>query len=504
MPGMIPLGARPPLQSALRALALTTLATVAAWTMDGAYSLASQSMAYLLAVVLAAFRFGRLDSVLAAFLGVAALNFFFVPPRFTFSVENADYGFTLLALLVVSIVVSGLATRLRAETAQAQLRERRAREMHALADSLAGAEGEADLAARSLHALGDAFGDGALLLPDAGGALVAQGTVAAPIDADAAKFAFGHRVAIGPATGYWPDLVRWYVPVPGDASALGVISVPVDAREPAVLAETLQHLEAFARQIGLALQREHLARRARDAALEARAESLRNALLSSISHDMRTPLAAILGAASTLTSQPLPVAEQQQLLRSIEDEARRMTATAENILQLARLTADSVTLRRDWESPGEIVGTVVGRLRRRGELRPTARIEDGLPLMKIDAVLVEQALSNLIDNALRHAPGDEPVEVSVAMRGDQMVVAVEDRGPGLGTEDPAPLFEKFRRGTASARGGTGLGLAICKAIVELHGGTISAANREGGGARFEFTLPQERGAPAVNGEEARP
>jgi two-component system sensor histidine kinase KdpD len=480
-------------RSVLRSLVLTVAASLAAWAMDGPYALGSQSMAYLLSVVFAAFRYGRLDAILAAFLGVAALNFLFVPPRYTLSVENGDYGFMLLALLIVSLVVSGLATRLRSETAQAQVRERRAREMHALADLLAEAGSLDDLVLRGSQAMRGAFGDASVLLPDPLGAL----EVRAGLDADAAKWVLKHGVAIGPATGYWPELGRWYVPLPGDAGTLGAASVPAVARSPEAMAEDLAHLEAIARQVGLALQREQLARRARDAELEARAESQRNALLASISHDLRTPLAAILGAATTLTGQKLGDTERDTLLRSIEDEARQMTATAENILQLARLTADGVSLRRDWQSVGEIAGTVVGRLRRRGEQRLRLEIDAALPLVEIDPVLIEKLLANLIDNALRHAPGTGPVEVRVAALATDVEVQVRDRGPGFGRVDPATLFAKFRRGSNAAQGGAGLGLAICKAIVDLHGGTIEAANREGGGAAVRVTLPRGGVPPSM-------
>ena len=469
--------------------------------MDGAYSLASQAMAYLLAVVFSAFRFGRRDALLTSAISVVALNFFFIPPRYTLTVENPDYLVTLAALLLVSLVVSGLAMRLKAETAQAQLRERRARQLHALADTLAAAEDEAALMACSFKALSEAFGTNVvLLLPDAAGSLKVRTPQPPQIDGDAARWAFEQRRSIGPATAYWSELDRWYTPLPGNETPLGVAAVVAPAQDSPGIEEDQRHLEAFGRQIGLALQREQLARRARAAALEARTESLRNALLASISHDLRTPLAAILGSATTLSGQRDRLSEEQQreLLRNIGDEAMQMTATAENILQLARLSADKVNLRRDWESIGEIIGTAVGRQRRRGEQRVTARVDAEMPLVQVDAVLIEQVLANLIENALRCSTGDAPIEVSATADNDRILIRVEDRGPGLGMDDPALLFAKFHRSRgASAQGGAGLGLAICKAIVELHGGRIEARNRIGGGATFEFSLPRASDAPAL-------
>jgi two-component system sensor histidine kinase KdpD len=497
----------PVLGSCVRAVTFTVVATAMAWVMDGAYSLASQAMAYLLAVVFSAFRFGRRDAVLTAAASVVALNFFFIPPRYTFAVESPDYLVTLGALLLVSLIISGLAAELKSETAQARLRELRARQLHVLADTLAGALTDRDLLLRAADAVYGALGRSCYLQTvGSSGSITAEekrGDI--DIDSDAVRCVFEQRRPIGPTTDLWPDLLIWYVPVPGDEGAFGVIAMKAARDGASAIAEELRDLQAFARQIGLALQRAQLTRKARTAALEAEAESMRNALLASISHDLRTPLAAILGSATTLCEQHdrLSNDEQQALLHTIEDEAVQMSATAENVLQLARLSSGNGSLRRDWESLEEMVGSVVGRFRRRGESRIRAAVPSGLPLVHVDAVLIAQILGNLLENAVRYAPADTLVDVSAHLRGNEIVVAVEDRGPGFGDGERDRLFGKLEGvGARPSRGGAGLGLAICKAIVGLHGGRIHARNREGGGAKVEFTLPCSLNAPAVEDDGA--
>jgi len=497
----------PVLGSCLRAVFFTALATAMAWVMDGAYSLASQAMAYLLAVVFSAFRFGRRDSVLTAAASVVALNFFFIPPRYTFAVENPDYLVTLGALLLVSLIVSGLAAQLKSETAQARLRELRARQLHALADTMAGAVTERELMASAADAVYDAFGRSCCLqtMSSPAGEEITEKRGNIELDSDAVRWVFEQRRPIGPTTDYWPELPIWYVPLPGDDAAFGVVAMMSASDGASAVAEELRNLQGFARQIGLALQRAQLMRDARAAALDAEAESMRNALLASISHDLRTPLAAIVGSATTLSAQyeRLSNDEQQALLHTIEDEAVQMAATAENVLQLARLSSGNGALRRDWESLEEMIGSVVGRFRRRGESRIRTAVPSGLPLVYVDAVLVAQVLSNLLENAVRHAMAESLIDVSASLRGDEIVVAVEDRGPGFRDDELVGLFGKFQRGPARpAHGGVGLGLAICKAIVELHGGRIRARQRDGGGATLEFTLPCGLNAPVIADDAA--
>ena len=494
----------PLLRSAAIAAGLTAVATALAWWMDGAYSLTGQAMVYLLAVVCASFYLGQRESVLTAILGVSALNFFFVPPRLTFEVENRDYVLTLFALLVVSLSISGIAAGLKAQTVRAQRRERRANELYALSETLNEDVPEELLLQRAIDAINAAFGlPCSLLLGSPGGfARVAHSPTNVPVpvhDRDAAQFAVDHRETLGPP--FWPNLSAWYVPLVGGEAPLGVVIVDLSGRERSVSDEDRRHLETMVRQVAMALQLARVRKEARTAALEAHSESVRNALLASISHDLRTPLSVIVGSASTLTEQRarLSEARQAELLRTIQDEATQMASTAENILQLARLSSGTLSLRRDWESLEEIVGAVIGRFRRRGlGRRLRSRVPPGLPLVHVDAVLVAQLISNLVDNAVKHSPPDSTIDLQVRKFDNEFEIAVKDHGAGLGEDEAAHLFTKFYRGRKEAPGGgVGLGLAICKAIVESHGGRITARNRRAGGAAFRFTLPCAKEAPPV-------
>jgi two-component system sensor histidine kinase KdpD len=291
------------------------------------------------------------------------------------------------------------------------------------------------------------------------------------------------------------------VPLTAEDECIGVLTVDLgEARRTWQLGD-VQHLQALARLAATALQRARLSEAARRAAAAVELESTRSALLASISHDLRTPLAVIAGSASALREQGERLGRERQaeLLRTIESEANHMATVADNALQLARLSAGPLALRRDWESLEEIVGSVVARARRR-EPSPaiTVRVAAGLPLVRVDAVLLAQLLANLIENACVHAADGGPIEVEVRPLADVIEVSVADRGPGFGRVDPCRVFERGGAGAAPSdrrRGGAGLGLPICKAIVEAHGGSITAAARVGGGAVIRFRLPLGEAPP---------
>jgi two-component system sensor histidine kinase KdpD len=496
-----------------RAAAIAVLlaaATALSWAVDDALSHASQALIYLLPVVLSAVYLRGVDSIVTAVLGAVLLNFLFIPPRYTFEVEGPEYLLSLTVLLGVSLLVNALVTQLKRETAAARLGEARMAALHELGQVLAPADSEAriaELAAATIAA--------ALALPievriiGAGGMQVRCGAPADlpfQADDDAIKAVLDRRKALGRGTTNWPALDYCVVPLSADGGAgIGALAVDLRAVARPWDADDVRHLEALGRVVAEAAQRRRLTALAQDAAAEARLEGTRSALLASISHDLRTPLAVIVGSASTLREQggAMTPERRESLLQTIESEAAQMTTIAENALQMARLSAGPLALRRDWESMEEIIGSVAARIRRRHRGCALAvRVPPGLPLVKVDAVLVAQLLNNLIENALNHAPGSDAIEIEAERLGDRIEIRVSDRGPGIGAIDPERLFVRRTGNTDTGRPtrGAGLGLAICRAIVQAHGGTITAENRAGGGATFRFTLPVTDTVPDLPAE----
>jgi two-component system sensor histidine kinase KdpD len=266
-----------------------------------------------------------------------------------------------------------------------------------------------------------------------------------------------------------------------------------------LLPERLALLDALAGQIALALERAHLAELAAEARAAAERAVLRNTLLASISHDLRGPLAAIAGAGSLVAQSDgaLNRHRRKTLGSLIEEKARDMSGLLTNVLELMRLETSAGPPRADWQSPEELVAIAIRNNEHRlSRWEVVSRIPSDFPLLRVDAQLIVQLLSNLLENATKHTPPGSSIELSATVRGDSAVLILEDDGPGFGTRDPETLFEKFERGQQESHiSGVGLGLAICRAVVRLHGGEIGATNRTGGGARFEIILPLELAAP---------
>ncbi|MHB8812370.1 MAG: DUF4118 domain-containing protein [Steroidobacteraceae bacterium] len=481
------------------AAGVSAACTLLALVMYPHFELSNLAMVYLLGVTVAGLRLGRKPSALTAVLNVASFDFFCVPPRFTFAVSDAQYLVTFAAMLIIALVIATLTANVRQQTRVAGARERRTAALYAMSRELAVTRGIESMARVAVRHVSEVFQcKAAVLLRDASGKL--QYPRGQPLDSSlrradlaVAQWVADHSRRAGLGSDTLPAAPALYVPL-GDAErAVGVLAVlPVNPRR-VLLPEQSHLLDTFASQIGLALERARLAESAEASSLAAERESLRNTLLASISHDLRTPLAVMAGAGSTLAGRgaTLDEATRIALARSIETKALEMSDLVSNVLDLMRFQSGQVALRRDWESVEDLAGAALHRLEERLKDHPVdLTIPADLPPIYVDAGLIVQLFSNLLDNLAKYTPPGTHATIGAVFEGEFVRVTVEDRGPGLPPGDPALLFEKFQRGTdEGAVAGAGLGLAICRAIVGAHGGQIDARRRDGGGARFDITLP---------------
>ncbi len=465
-------------------------------------------MIYILGIMLAAARFGRGPSVLAAVLSVAAFDFFYVPPYMTFAVSDGRYLLTFAVMLGVGLLISTLTSRIRMQVEAARVRERRTAALYSLSRELAQLRHKDRIAACAARHIGEIFGARvAVLLVDARGSLVAiEGTdsalVADPRELSVARWAFEHGPA-GRETDTLPGAAATHLPLVAAGRTIGVLSVEPAERPRDTAAEQL--LETFCSQTALALHRVLLAQEAQAAELRARAEELRSSLLSSVSHDLRTPLATITGAATTLLEggPELPREVHRDLADAIREEAERLARLVANLLDMSRLESGELVLHRDWTPIDEPIGAALGRLEGQlGGRDVEVQIAPGLPLVALDAILMEQLLMNLLENAVKYTPPGTPITIQVTREGDAIVLAVLDRGPGVAEEALPRIFDKFvRAGGPPGTQGVGLGLAICRAVAQAHGGSITAGQRPGGVAVFRVTLPIGGAAPPVPPED---
>jgi two-component system, OmpR family, sensor histidine kinase KdpD len=477
------------------------LATGVAFALDGFMSVAGLAMVYLVATVLCALVLDRAPALLASLACVCALNYFFVPPRYTFEVDGAEYWWILAVLLATSAAVGTLVASLREGVARAELGERRLAELHSLAEELAqcsGAEAMAQRAAQWLeHVLQRSS---AVFLSEADEARPLRhwgAPESAPYHDASARWALEHGRPLGRGCDDWPDLPLWCAPFArhGAMGAVQVLVHPADRPD----ADVLDHWKTLAQQVGLSIERERASAAARLAEEAARAEAARNTLLASLSHDLRTPLAGILGTATTLRCQAdqLPAAQREKLLANIESETRDLAAMADNVLQLARLSQPHAQLRLEWEAMEEVLGAAVARMRGRWpDARIQLRVMPSLPPLKAEAALLAQVIANLVDNAVRHSKDEPRIEITAGRSRDGVFVAVRDHGEGIAQEETGMLFERYRQGVAGHTGTAGLGLAICQLVVQAHGGRIVAKRCEPG-TEFRIDLPAQQAQQAA-------
>ncbi|HTX24873.1 MAG TPA: sensor histidine kinase KdpD [Steroidobacteraceae bacterium] len=496
------------------ATAVSVLCTAVAFVMYPHFERVNLAMVYLLGVTIAGLRLGRGPSALTTVLNVAAFDFCFVAPRFSFAVPDAQYLVTFAVMLIIGLVIANLMASVRQQTRVAGARQRRTALLYAMSRELAATRGTAHMARAAVHHVAEVFQcQAVVLLPDASGKL--HYPTDPPLeqslrgsDLGVAQWVADHGRQAGLGTDTLAAAPALYVPL-GDAERrLGVLAVlPRNVRR-VLLPEQRHLLETFAGQIGLALERGQLADRAESVRVAAERESLRNTLLASISHDLRTPLAAMAGAGSTLAERgpSLDEATRRSLARSIETRALEMSELISNVLDLMRFESGEIALRRDWQMLDDLLEAALTTLEPRlTRYRVETRLPATLPPVHVDATLVVKVFTNLLDNVVKYTPEGTVVVISAAVDGPFVRVTVDDTGPGLPPGDPARLFDKFQRGVEEGTAvGVGLGLAICRAIVQAHGGEIGAHDRAGGGARFEFTLPTTEPAAVTARAGSRP
>jgi len=483
----------------LAALGVTLAATATAFTMSGWVELTNLVMVYLLGVLITAARYGRGPSILAAVLGVAAFDFFFVLPYLTFSVSDTQYLLTFAVMLVVGLTISNLTAGMRQQARVASHREERMTALYGMTRELATAHAEEAILHIGVKHIAETFASQVVfLLPDAAGSIrhPARQSIHGSLhgaDLGVAQWVYDHAQLAGLGTDTLAGAEAHYMPLVAGREALGAVAIlPANSRR-LFVPEQHRLLEVFVNQIGLALERVRLAAQAGAAEMQMESERVRNSLLSAISHDLRTPLATIVGAASSLVEQDatLPPSTRVELARAIHDESRRMARLASNLLDMARLEGGGVTLDRQWYPLEELVGGVLARLESRPVERPVrVDLPSELPWIHVDAVLIEQVLENLLENAIKYTPQSTPITLSAQARPQEIEIAVADRGPGLAPGDESRVFDKFYRARPEgSQSGVGLGLTICQAIVEAHGGRIWAERNPPGGAVFRFVLP---------------
>lgn len=450
------------------------------------------ALIYLLAVVLSATRWGLGPSIFCSVAAVLTFDVTFVPPYGTLAVENTQYFLTFAIFILVAVIISELGARVRSQVALAEEREQQTTALYDLARGIAFATDPGEILATAVKQVNQIFDvETVILLADSGTPpTLPPGTAFSETAQNAVRHTFTTGEASGYGTTLYPDSDVFFLPLATAQGKLGVLGVRPRVTGLEIAPEQRRLLETFAGQIAIALEHSKLSAQAEQARVLEATDRFRSALLSSISHDLRTPLAAIMGSVTSLQDKEaqLSPTARSDLLATIEEEAARLNRLVGNMLNMTRLEAGALKPERDWHSIEEVIGAALERLHT-NDRQVSVDIEPDLPLVPLDFVLIEQVMLNLLDNAIKFSPPGSPIEICARREGDLMRVSVSDHGVGIPASELENIFEKFHRVKASGAPGTGLGLSICKGIVEAHQGRIWAEQRREGGARFIFTLP---------------
>jgi two-component system sensor histidine kinase KdpD len=488
--------ARPPLvwRSYLFSIVTVLICTLISTGLAPLFEPTNLAMVYLAGVVVVALISGRGPSILATVLGVAAFDMWFVAPFGTFVVGDSQYLLTFIIMMLTGLIISELTARVRSHSQRQWEREQRTVALYALSKELSSLPNRETVLEKSRRMIKQALdcdvwiiGREIALDPHS----IEANTIELPAsDIGVIRWVFENNRPAGRGTDTLPGTATTYLPLTSTSGVLGVLGVRPTAAAPLGLAQR-DLLQAFVAQIVGALERCRLAELAEETRLQIQTERLRNSLLSTVSHDLRTPLATITGAASALAIQTsLNPDQRRDLAESIVDESDRLNRLVGNLLDLTRLEANAIELKKELQPIEEVIGVALSRMERATrDHHISLQIDDDLPPVAIDAMLMQQVLINLLENASKYSPVGSSIELKCWNEAASLIIEVSDRGSGLPPGEEVRIFEKFHRVEGQARSGSGVGLAICRGVVELHGGSITARNRVDGGTILHISLP---------------
>ncbi len=481
----------------LGSLAFVAVSLGGALLLHQGLGVASVAMAFLTAVLVSAVVYGLWPALFASFVSVLAYNFFFLPPLYTFTIADPENVAALFFFGVTAVIASNLTARVRAQAIVARQRARTTEELYQFSRKLASAANLDDLLWATVHQIALMLKVRVvILLPEDGRVAVRAGFPPEDMldDADlaAAKWSWERNRTAGRGSDTLPGAKRLFMPMNTGRGAVGVVGIDSDEPGPILTPDQHRLLDALADQAALAIERVNLVEDVDRARLVAETDRLRAALLTSISHDLRTPLASILGSATSL-SEAMDASTRLDLIHNIQDEAERLNRFIGNLLDMTRLESGPLRLRTGAIELSDAIGSALRRASKiLAEHRTLVVLQPNLPMLDLDEVLFEQVLFNLLDNASKYAPAGSLVTIKARQDGGNVVVQVLDEGPGIPPADLEHVFDKFYRvgGADRRRAGTGLGLAICRGFVEAMHGSIVATNRtDRSGAVFTMTLP---------------
>jgi two-component system sensor histidine kinase KdpD len=464
------------------------LVTLLTWPLRDALDPANIAMLYLLAVAFVAMRAGKYEAIMAAVLSTALLDFFFIHPRLSFTVGDMQYAITLAVMLAVALIIANLTTTLQRQTSAAIERERQSQALYQLASQLAGATTLEQVAAATRDFLHQAQDCRSMLLMRRNNALhpvEAEHHPASDLQSAAALAAMQQAQTrhLHDAGNHW-----LFLPLHGSTYIRGVLAIDFGQTALASISAQQMLYEAIASLVAIAVERLHFVEVAQRAQLQMTDERLRNAILSALSHDIRTPLTVLYGMADALAQTTLPAATRD-MVEALCEQTLRLTSMVGNLLDMAKLRAGNIRLDLQWQPLEEVIGASIKLLGDMLEQHPVkVLLPSDMPLLRFDAVLMERVLCNLLENAAKYSPPASPIILSAQIGNGLARISVCDSGPGFPPHKLDKVFELFERGdTESNIPGVGLGLAICHSIVTAHDGEIQAGNHEG--ACVTFTLP---------------